>query len=428
MAIAGDKNEGQPNSPPVDNPKPENGFPERYIIFGVGIGIFLVLLGTTILFLGKNPVASSLTICVGFGLVLAAFGARVAGNWAGWSATGAGAMAVLLFIILQEFSPKSDVELLKGEIGGDFSHVAEIRIIDEEPMYIYRDVQVRRIKFIGIGKDELKSKRIRMQVDTTEKEPGKEFFELTGDTGKIKSAFEKSKLVQWKFDYNARRVTDGTEVILAEQDAISPTAFGVRNDATDSWWGLNAFAQEAAKVFDINAVNAAIADLRNDDTFIRRNARDSLASAGADAVPPLLAALHQSEDDYRIRLGVIYALAEMLRADPKQGAAISQKLKDDDFPLLVRAAADQDKTIRYQAAEFLYDLQDIRAVQPSFDAAKEATDEGGASNQILILRQSGADLPPEKKSVIAKELKDPSLSINKGLKYPPLSIDKILKW
>ncbi len=427
MAIAGGENEGQPNSPPVNSPRPENGFPEKYIIFGVGIGIFLVLLGTVILFLGKNQVASSLTICVGFGLVLAAFGAKVAGSWAGWSATGAGAMAVLLFIMLQQYTPDGEVELLKGEIRGDFSRVAEIRIIDEEPMYIYRDVPVRRIKFIGIGK-ELKSKRIRIQIDTTEKEPGKEFFELIGDTEKIKSAFAKGVLIQWKFDYSARRVTDGEEIILAEQDAISPTAFGVRSDAPSNWWGLSAFAQDAAKVFDINAVNAAIADLRNDDTFIRRNARDSLASAGVGAVPPLLAALHQSENDYRIRLGVIYALAEMLRANPIQGPEISQKLNEDDFPLLVKAASDQDKTIRYQAAEFLYDLKDIRAVQPSFDAAKEAKDEGVASNQILILRQSGDELSQDKKSSIVKGLKDSSLETNQKIKNPSFSVEKILKW
>ncbi|MBY3347365.1 HEAT repeat domain-containing protein [Rhizobium laguerreae] len=428
MAVAGGNGErDQSNSPPV-NLRPENGFPERYIVFGVGIGIFLVLLGTIILFLGKNQVASSLTICVGFGLVLAAFGAKVAGSWAGWSATGAGAMAVLLFIILQQYTPDSEAGLLKGEIGGDFSRVAEIRIIDEEPMYIYRDVQVRRIKFIGVGKA-LKSKRIRIQVDTIEKEPGKEFFELTGDTDKIRVAFAKDTLIQWHFDYSARQVTDGEDVILAEQDAISPTAFSAHDDILlQDWWGLKAFAQEVVKVFDLNLVNAAIEDLRNDDTFIRRNARDSLASAGPEAVPLLLTALRQSEDDYRVRLGVIYALAEMLRADPAKGPAISQELNEDDFPLLVKAAADQDKTIRYQAAEFLYVLQDPRAVIPSIDAAKGAENEGIANNQILILRQSGADLPSNEKNDIVKQLKDPSINLNNIVKQRSFSVEKILKW
>ncbi|MDQ0133530.1 HEAT repeat protein [Neorhizobium galegae] len=412
--------------------KPENNFPEHYIILGIGVGLFLVLLGTGILLFGKNQVASSLTICVGFGLVLAAFGAKIAGSWAGWSVTGAGAMTVLLFIVLQQYTPVDEPELMKGEIGGDFSRVAEIRIIDEEPMYIYRDTQVRRIKFLGVGKS-LKSTRIRMQVDTTEKEAGKEFFELTGDTETIRGAFSQGKPVQWKFDYKARQVKDGSVVILSELDGIDP----VRSADLDipragipvvgNWWSLNAFAQEPLPGGDPDRIRAALEGLRAEDTYVRRNSRDLLASAGESAVPILMAALRGSEEDYRIKLGVIYALAEMLRSDPKQAPAISAQLQAEDFPFLVRAAADQDRTIRYQAAEFLYMLQDRRAVQPSIDAAKEATDEGVANNQILILRQSGSYLPSSQKDDIVRQLNDPSGNLNKTFKDPS-SLNRILKW
>ena len=48
---------------------PENNFPEKYFVAGVAVGLFLVLLGTAILLLGRSQTASSLTICVGFGPV-----------------------------------------------------------------------------------------------------------------------------------------------------------------------------------------------------------------------------------------------------------------------------------------------------------------------------------------------------------------------
>ncbi len=425
MAVAGDDGPLKQGGKAGGGPPPENNFPEKYFYAGVAVGLFLVLLGTAILLLGKSQVASSLTICVGFGLVLAAFGAKIAGTWAGWSVTGAGAMAVLLFLVLQQYTPNEEPAVMKGEISGDFSHVADIRIIDEEPLYIYRDAYVRRIKFLGLGKS-LKSQQMRMQVDTTEKEEGKEYFELIGDTKVIRAAFDDGKPVQWRFDYKARQVKNGSVVLMAEQDMLSPGA-GIDGRARGAWWDQAAYAQDAPVPVSPERIQAALASLRVDDTFERRNARDLLVSAGEDAVPMMMSTLRASPDDYRIRLGVIYALAEMIRSDPKRAPGLSAKLTAEDFPILVQAASDPDKTIRYQAADFLYRLQDPRAVQPSIDAARDATDESTANNQILILRQSGVALPSQQKSDIVKQLNEPSTNFNKSFKASP-TLNNILKW
>lgn len=409
---------------------PENNFPERYVIFGVGVGIFLVLLGTAILFLGRSQVASSLTICVGFGLVLAAFGAKVSGSWAGWSVTGAGAMAVLLFLVLQYYSPSGVPQFLKGEIGGDFSRVAELRLIDDEPMYLYRDMQVRRIKFLGMEKA-LKSSRMRVQVDTTEKEPGKEFFEMTGDTKAIVASFEEGRPIQWKFDYGSRQVKDGDKVIFSEPDTIAPLA-SLSADKTGStaFWSFftrAAYAQALPPSVSREQVVTSLEGLQSDDTFVRRNARDLLASAGADAVPVMLERLRTMPGDYRLKQGVIFVLAEMLRSKEVKPSDIAAKLVSKDFPVLVQAAADDDKTIRYQAAEILYALEDPRAVQLSLEAAKQATDPGVANNQILILRQAGSQLPNAQKGDITKQLKDPNANFNKAFQNR-VDVDQILKW
>ncbi|KQQ74239.1 hypothetical protein ASF70_10935 [Rhizobium sp. Leaf321] len=407
---------------------PENNFPEKYFVAGVAVGLFLVLLGTAILLLGRSQTASSLTICVGFGLVLAAFGAKVAGNWAGWSVTGAGAMAVVLFLMLQQFTPPGTPALFKGEISGDFSHVADIRIIDDEPLYIYKDAMVRRIKFLGLGTS-LQSTQMRMQVDTIEKEAGKEYFELIGDAQKIRAIFAEGRPVQWRFDYNARQVKNGSLVLLSELDTLSPGPTAeVSGSTTGAWWDLSAFAQAAVRPeASVDQIQKALAGLRNEDTFLRRNSRDFLVSAGVVAVPMMLSALHASPDDYRVKLGVVYALAEMIRSDPNLASSLSQKLAAEDFPLLIQAAADPDKTIRYQAADFLYRLQDPRAVELSVNAAKDTTDQGVANNQILILRQSGSNLSSSQKSDIVRQLNDPSTNLNRSLKAPS-SLNDVLKW
>lgn len=409
---------------------PENNFPERYVIFGVGVGLFLVLLGTAILFFGRNQVASSLTICVGFGLVLAAFGARVSGSWAGWSVTGAGAMAVLLFLVLQYYSPVGVTQFLKGEIGGDFSRVAELRLIDDEPMYLYRDTQVRRYKFLGMEKA-LKSSRMRVQVDTTENEPGKEFFEMVGDTKTIVASFEDGRPIQWKFDYGARQVKDGNTVLFSVPDTISPLASagsgGLDDEALGSFFAGVAHAQASLSSVNPEQVNAALEGLRSDDLFVRRNARDLLASAGVDAVPVMLQRLRSMPDDDRLMQGVVFALAEMVRSKEVQPSDISAKLVSQDFAILVDAAADEDRSVRHQAAEVLYALEDPRAVQFSLEAAKQATDPGVANNQILILRQAGSQLPKAQKGDITRQLKDPQANLNKAFQNR-VDVDGILKW
>jgi hypothetical protein len=118
----------------------------------------------------------------------------------------------------------------------------------------------------------------------------------------------------------------------------------------------------------------------------------------------MMAAVRSGSSDYRVRLGVLYALSEMLRRNPEQRAAISAALNNDDFPFLVAAASDNDKTIRLQAADFLYLLQDSRAVPSSVEAARNTQDPSKATNQVLIIRQSGLTLTAADKQKVINDL------------------------
>ena len=120
---------------------------------GIVVGLLLILIGIGLFIAGKASLLSSLMTCVGFGIVLASFGSKAGGSWAGWSTTGAGAMAVLLFLLLQHFTPAlSLVPAKRGQIRGDFSRIADIRIIDESPMYEFRDLTTASERFIILDK------------------------------------------------------------------------------------------------------------------------------------------------------------------------------------------------------------------------------------------------------------------------------------
>src|ERR1700745_3728128 len=156
----------------------DNGVPENLVYAGIIVGLLLISFGIGLLVVGKASLLSSLMTCVGFGIVLASFGSKAGGAWAGWTATGAGAMAILLFLILEQYTPASSLNpVRRGQIRGDLSKIADLRIIDDTPMYQFRDTTTASIKFIVLDRV-LKSQRMSVQVDTTEKGPGREFFEL----------------------------------------------------------------------------------------------------------------------------------------------------------------------------------------------------------------------------------------------------------
>ena len=387
--------------------------PMRLVYAGVVVGMLLIFVGIGVLSFGRGSLLSSLMTCVGFGLVLASFGSTAKGSWAGWTVTGAGALAIVLFLVLQYYQPAlAPLLFKKGQLRGDLSKIADLRIIDELPMYEYRDRTTSSIRFILLDK-KLKSNRLSIQVDTTERGDGREFFEIIGDAQMIQSRYladtvDNDRQIQWTFDYNKRVVKDGPDVIFSEQDRLpEPPASSQRTGLLD-WIPVHITKAHAESVAvpppGAPAVGDLIAKLKSDDTSERRNARDALSVLGPEAVSAMIAAVRSNPSEYRIRLGVLYALSEMLRRDPEQRAAVSAALAPEDFPFLVAAASDDDKTVRLQAASFLYLLQDPRAVPSSVEAARSTPDEGKATNQVLIIRQSAQSLTPSDKAKVIEDL------------------------
>jgi hypothetical protein len=412
----------QQSSPNLHGISHDHGVPKDLIYFSIVIGLLMVIAGIGLIIAGKPSVSSTLMTCVGFGLLLVAFGSRASGSWGSWSATGAGAMAVLLFLLLQHYSPpQSPMEFSKkGQIRGNFSKVADIRIVDEGPLYEYRDATTGSERFIFLN-TALHSKRLSVQVDTTEKGGGKEFFELIGSSKRIADKYfsdtgADASIIQGQFDYEHRTIKDGADLIFAEPDQLDenllPKATHAAQLALPSLVG-SAVAQSApapnvettqeTQQGSLN-VGAYLADLESDDPMARRNARDGLVAIGVPSVEPMMTALRNEGSNYRLRGGVMYVLSTTITNNPNKKADISTKLKPEDFPILVSAASDDDKTVRLQASEFLYSLGDPRSIPYSVDAAKSTNDNNKASNQITILSQSWKGLPESTQSNIYNDL------------------------
>src|SRR5216683_6298796 len=205
---------------PSDTNYPVPTIPIGLVYVGVVVGLILIFLGIGLLSYGRGSLLSSLMTCVGFGIVLASFGSTAKGTWAGWTVTGAGALAIVLFLVLQYYQPATALLYKKGQLRGDLSKFADLGIIGEPPMYAYRDRTTSSIRFVLLDK-KLKSNRLSIQVDTTEKGAGREFFEIIGDaqviqTRYLSEATDNDRQIQWTFDYDRRVVKDGQDTIFSE--------------------------------------------------------------------------------------------------------------------------------------------------------------------------------------------------------------------
>jgi hypothetical protein len=393
------------------NANDDRGMPPQLVFWGIIVGFVLVIVGTSILVLYPERVPlpmTSLTVCIGFGLVLAAFGSRAQGAWGGFAVVGAAALSIVLFLLLQRYldAPPGPV-VKRGQIGGDFSRVADLRIVDEDPLYTRRDRNTGAIRFLVLDK-RFQTPRLRVQVDTTEKGDGREFFEMVAASKSVEDLLNAGGAVSWTFDYAQRRIKDGSSVVFSIPEELDEQ--DVRSRRQSSGAMLPTLSVVAvARAMEAPPPEQSLAQLSDDDTAIRRNARDALISAGAPAVAAMIAHLRANEGDYRVRVGVAYALAGMLRKDDKARDKISAQLKPPDFELLQRLTADKDATVRLQATEFLYLLADSRSVDAAIKGVGDDT--AAAANSALILKGAFSNVSaPEKKRII-NELSNNTMSV-----------------
>jgi hypothetical protein len=405
---AGNEAEAAPKKPAKSRPvnvERDPGMPSRLVLSAILVGLFLVLTGialsiaaVTFIYNEKALLLGQLTACVGFGIVLAAFGTRAQGTWRNWALAGAGASAVALFLVLTQSPTGSSPSFQKlGHIQGEFDQVANVQIRDVEPFFIRKESN-SLLHFIILDK-QFRTNWIDVTIETTEKGPGKERFRMTSEATIIEQYLRNpNTVIKWQFDYATRKIKDGNKILFEERDP-SERQFGERPRPNASF--LHLFAPIGAAYAARLDTRTLIEGLKSDEPSVRRNARDGLIALGPAAVTPMMSTLRRTPSEYRLRVGVIYCLAEMLRAKVDRTALIGV-LTDEDIRLLVNAASfDEDTTVRLEATEFLFYLKDPRAAQASLDAAKVGRDDRGTYNSVLILKSAQEALKqPEQKRIL----------------------------
>ena len=327
------------------------------------------------------PSIALLILCAGLSIVLGAFGSTATMRFQGLVVSGVAALCMALFtLVIKEIRNSAvliDVsglprgsrvdfhsgahQFLGADRGGDRHNIYQFVVFEDE---LVADV-------LGLT--------IVVPSATGEDNESELIFDCIARTD-IEHALGSGQTLQWRFDDGATR----KRLVEAGQSARQVSAFGpcpVAVVATMPDWKLPELVTSAmAQPAD---VSFAIADLKADSSPLRRDARIALAQQGVSSVRPLMDQWGKDPRSYRVRLGAVVALSEMLRSGKSVRQAVSNELAEADLQRLVMAAGEPDPTVQVYAANFLCSLADQRIV-PLLPGAESGASDEGRKNLVRI--------------------------------------------
>lgn len=363
--------------------------------YGLAAGFALILLGGFSLSLAlTNTFLEMLVVCAGLGVILGAFGstASVSIPIQGITLGGVAAIVVALFIVLLA---QLDDRYVLVKIGGPLKD-ADVQLVgDDNYLGAYRE-ELRTHEFIILGK-EIKLKKLKLFITLPNQIEIP--FECI-DSKVLRPHLATGKTIEWSvrlptneeenpsiYDMESGKVVAENsggcgiqsnrklDVITLDETSQFATLFGIISTA---------FAQSDITSLDLE-IQAQTERLESGTSYVRRGARSALAAQGIRVIEPLLKRLSKEPLSYRLRLGMIVALTEMMRENKQHRTEIIKLIKLADLERLADAAGDNDRTIRIYASEFLYDLGDPRVIPLAFDRFQSAS-MNGRYNILLVIK------------------------------------------
>ena len=358
------------------------------LVGAVVLGLILVAAGLLAKTMAQNlDVQSNVCLAAGIGLILAAFGGQANVKFGGIVLVGvAGIVGFLLWWLADQDRLKFDREVaifsrdsfVSGRIALD-PH--QFGIIPEKKFYIsegnnYFDFAVR-LADVKKGFTSLAITRVSKALPSCE-QPAEDCQVPFVIPSALFLAAEKEP-IYWSFQESKMAFYDGANqrVFGLDIPLVEPLQTG--EASLPSFFSMAAYAQEVTADAPVEAVvdpalAVALAQLQSEDADERRRARSDLANGPVQWAKPIADELLKDEDIYRVQLGTLVALAEMLREKKESAQSVRAALDTTHLQALVAASANSDRTVRIYAGEFLYDLADPRTLLPTLNLANTVTD------------------------------------------------------
>jgi hypothetical protein len=373
---------------------------------GIVVGIVLMVFGVLLPTLGLAALADTrLVMCAGLGILLAAFGAQAEVKRKFWVITGCGAIALILYFALDHIGNR--VQFAKGRIHGAREAVS-VDVAAEQSFL----VALRNNAYdFAAESTQIRGEHVRLSI--TYKDGAEINFDCI-PIAHVRQALGKENPIEWRVDKDKQELMrEGDRKVIARNACAGGpiTADSGAPGATVATLppliaGARAQSFDRPRPRTARPVQDILRDLQSEQTTLRREARDDLASLGVDMVEPGMKALHAAgAPGYRTQLGVVVALTQILRADKKRAGELSKKLTAADILALLRLVDHPDRTLRLYVIEFLFDLGDPRGVTPALDMAKATTSDDTRYNLVFIVSNAYRSLPMAERAPAAAALR-----------------------
>jgi hypothetical protein len=380
-------------------------------IVAIGVGLLFVTAALYASEWGRYPVPmTNLLIAAGVGSVVTSFGGQA--TLTGKTYIFAGVTAVMFAILwFLNPAPSPAAAFLRGKISDISFRKFDARLAAPDYVYSFLHSDFNQLRFV-IFADEISGASATLYLlprDQTETPP------IRIPTKCFGPYLGKQTRIDWEFDGENLRIRDrqhGNKVIggtitdtdVEDCDDIRVADAGGLPSLPDIVTRAYAqYVKEPRAPLDQAAIGRALNDLSSDSSDIRQAARESLARGKPEDVPAFLDNLAE-DDSYRVRLGVIVALTEMLRQDKSLSTSLADKITPEQAQILVDLAGNQDRTLRLYATEFLYDLGDPRTARLALQNAAETDDARARYNWIFAARDGWSRMNAEEKAAVAPVL------------------------
>lgn len=416
----------QDDSEPTNNQEAEQVRPDSpsrvplwLSTFGILIG--LVLVGFLVFgaqFFDNSPYMGlneyRLTLCIGFGLILTGFGTRAAGTWKSWSVAGSGAAAVMLYLLLWQTAeePKQSIEdpAIVARVEGGFhpaTKVVQVEAPNSEKLYTswHRVAQTLKVR---IEKRHLDTGCIGF-VEFVPTDDGSDLVDMTTyiPVGFFKKLFKKE--LHKAAEHLALGYDTATNTLFQDAQKQNPISHSTcpigRATGAMPVRDVSSLLQKTfALIFPVaRAQNKELIDnLSSDNALVRREARQLLAKEGVDAIAPVMAALDASPASYRLQIGALVMLSEMLRSTDME-KEIRAKLTDENIQRLAKLVAYNDETMRQSATKTMTLLADPRAVETLFGVIEENPNSDGAVNAAKVIVRTYGEFDDQTRQTIVSK-------------------------
>jgi hypothetical protein len=365
-------------------------FERAMLLFGVVVGIFLLVFGIVQYQLGIP--SWKLSFCVGFGIILGSFGTVANVSTKIWTITGAGATTVVLYWV----TTISGQQYTMGIINGDFPDgtVAYVRDVQDLPGGFTENKRNYRVVLF---ESQLQSGFLEVEV----KRPSDNIPIII----KVKRDYVDKIISQGKgFTW----ILQGTDLVDTDGKRVPVIGEFSRNDngGSSRFALINAAWAQAAPQSPSADAQKLANSLSSPDYQARRDARNTLIDMDIPAIRPVLDVLAQQADPASDKTFEFYnVLTNIQRKNERNSTGIRTVLSDKDFPLLMKGVGSHEKEIRLLATEFLFGISDKRALGPSLELLQSTTNQDAQWNTVLIIKSFFSNLPRKEQQNAAESLK-----------------------